>query len=153
MRRALQAGGGEARYIDDRSGAMTEGRPQIRLRLPAIPESLALIRPVIATMVAAQALTPRRQEQVLRAVAIAAADAVRHAHRDAPAPREIVVEARVRARKLVITVIEDGPGIAPLLGSGDVPGALALIGAFADRLELGPGDAGGSSTRMSFCLA
>ena len=97
MRRALQTGGGEARYIDDSSGAMTEGRPQIRLTLPAIPESLGLIRPVIATMVAAQALTPRRQEQVLRAVALAAANAVRHTHRDAPPPREIVVEARVRA--------------------------------------------------------
>jgi anti-sigma regulatory factor (Ser/Thr protein kinase) len=132
---------------------MTDGPPQIRLRLPAIAESLGLIRPVIATLVAAQGLTPRRQEQVLVAVTTAAADAVRHADRDGPPPRELVVEARVRAGKLVVTVIEDGPGIAPLLGSGDVAGGLALVAAFADRLELGPGDAGGSLTRMSFCLA
>lgn len=142
-----------ARYIGDGSGAMTQNGPQIRLRLPAIPDSLRLIRPVIATMVAAQALTPRRQEQVLFAVATAAADAIRHAQRDGPPSREIVIEAFVRAGKLVISVIEDGPGIAPLLGSGDVPGSLAVIGAFADRLELGSGDGGGSSTRMSFCLA
>jgi anti-sigma regulatory factor (Ser/Thr protein kinase) len=131
---------------------MTERPPQIRLGLPAIPESLPLIRQVIATLVAAQRLTPRRQEQVLVAVATAAADAVRNAYRDAPPPREIVIEGRVRAGKLVITVIEDGPRITPLLGTGEVPGGLTLIGAVADRLELGPGISGGSSTRMSFSL-
>lgn len=132
---------------------MIEETPQIRLTLPAIRESLPLIRQVIATLVAAQALTPSRQEQVLIAVATAAADAVRYAYRHTPPPGEIVIEGRVRAGTLVITVIEDGPGIAPLLGTGDVPGGLALIGACADRLELGPGTAGGSSTRMSFALA
>jgi hypothetical protein len=132
---------------------MIEGPPQIRLRLPAIIDSLPLIRQVIATLVAAQALAPQRQEQVMIAVVTAAADAVRHSRRDAPPPGEVVIEARVRARRLVITVTEDGPGIAPLLSTGDVPGALVLIGAFADRLELGPGAAGGSSTRMSFWLA
>jgi anti-sigma regulatory factor (Ser/Thr protein kinase) len=132
---------------------MTEGPPQIRLSLPAIPESLPLIRQVIATLVAAQALPAHRQEQVLIAVATAAADAVRHAYQSAPPLREIVIEGRVGGGKLVITVIENGPGIAPLLGTGDAPGGLALIGAFADRLELGPGTAGGSSTRMSFSLA
>jgi anti-sigma regulatory factor (Ser/Thr protein kinase) len=132
---------------------MTERPPQIRLTLPAIGESLPLIRQVIATLVAAQAIPPQRQEQVMLAVATAAGDAVRHACRDAPAPGEIFIEGRVRGRKLVITVIEDGPGITPLLGSGDMPGGLALIGACADRLELGCGAGGGSSTRMSFCLA
>lgn len=131
---------------------MTEQPPQIRLSLPAIRESLPLIRQVIATLVASQALAPGRQEQVMAAVGTAATDAVRHAHRDGSPPREIVVEGRVRAGKLVITVIADGPGSAPLLGTGDVPGGLALIGAFADRVELGPGAAGGSTTRMSFCL-
>ena len=130
---------------------MTEP-PQIRLSLPAIRESLPLIRQLIATLVATQALTPRRQEQVLTAVATAAAEAVRHAYGDAPPTRAIVIEGRVRGGTLVITVIADGPGIAPLLGAGDMLGGLALIGAFADRLELGPGAAGGSSTRMSFCL-
>jgi len=132
---------------------MTERPPQIRLRLPAISESLPLIRQVIATLVAAQALAPQRQEQVMLAVATASAGAVRHAFRHAPPPGEIVIEAGVRGGKLVITVIEDGPGITPLLGTGDVPGGLALIGACADRLEFGPGASGGSSTRMSFCLA
>jgi anti-sigma regulatory factor (Ser/Thr protein kinase) len=132
---------------------MTEGSPQIRLSLPAIRASLPLIRQVVATLVAANALPPRRQEQVLTAVATAAADAVRHAHRDTPPPGEIVIEGRVRAGKLVVTVIEDGPRVAPLLGAGGVPGGLALIGAFADRLEIGPGRAGGSATRMSFRLA
>jgi anti-sigma regulatory factor (Ser/Thr protein kinase) len=131
---------------------MTERPPQIRLMLPAIPESLPLIRQVIATLVAAQAMTARRQEQVLAAVATAAADAVRHAYLDGPPPPELVIEGRVRGGRLVVTVIEDGPGIALLLGTGDVLGGLALIGAVADRLELGPGTAGGSSTRMSFSL-
>ncbi len=132
---------------------MIDDTPQIRLSLPAIPESLPLIRQVIATLVAAQALPPRRQEQVLAAVATAAADAVRHAYRDAPPPGEVVIEGSVGAGRLVIMVSGDGPGIAPRLGTGDVPGGLALLAAFADRLELGPGTAGGSSTRMSFRLA
>jgi anti-sigma regulatory factor (Ser/Thr protein kinase) len=131
---------------------MTEVPPQIRLSLPAISASLPLIRQVIATMVAAQTLAPRRQEQVLIAVASAAADAVRHAHRDAPPAGEIVIEGRVRGGKLVITVSQDGPGAAPLLGSVDVLGDLAVIGACCDRLELGADAEGGSSTRMSFSL-
>jgi anti-sigma regulatory factor (Ser/Thr protein kinase) len=143
----------DSRYIDDGSVRVSEGPPQIRLSLPAIRESLPLIRQVIATLVGAQALTAQRQEQVMIAVATAATDAVRHASRDGPPAREIAVEGRVRAGKLIITVIEEGPGIAPLLGSGDVPGGLALIARFADRLELGHGTAGGSTTRMSFCLA
>jgi anti-sigma regulatory factor (Ser/Thr protein kinase) len=134
---------------------MTDERrpPEIRLCLPATPASLPLIRHVVATLVGAQAWPPRRQEQVLLAVAAASADAVRHADRDGPLPAEIVIEGRVRIGRLVITVIEDGPGIAPLVGSGDVSGGLALIGAFADRVEMGPGRAGGASTRMSFCLS
>jgi anti-sigma regulatory factor (Ser/Thr protein kinase) len=129
-----------------------ESLPEIRLCLPATRASLPLIRHVIATLVGAQALPPRRQEQVLLAVAAASADAVRHAVRDGPPPREIVIEGRVRAGRLIITVIEDGPGIAPLVGTGDVHGGLALIGAVADRVEMGAGSGGGATTRMSFCL-
>jgi hypothetical protein len=126
--------------------------PVIRLCLPAVRESLPLIRHVIATLVTAQALPPRRQEQVLLAVATAAAGAVRPAAGDVTPPREIVIEGRVRDERLVITVIEDGPGTAPLLGSGAFTESLGLIGAVADRLELGPGSDGGASTRMSFSL-
>jgi len=129
-----------------------EPPPRVRLCLPAIRESLPLIRHVIATLVETQALPPRRQEQVLIAVGTAAAGAVRHAHQRGPPPREVVIEGHVDPGRLVITVIEEGPGSVALLGSGDVPGGLALIGAFADRLELGPGSEGGLSTRMSFCL-
>jgi hypothetical protein len=132
---------------------MTGDPPQIRLSLPAIDDSLPLIRRVIATLVAAQTLAPRRQEEVLIAVATAAADAVRDAHRDAPLTSDVVIEGRVRGGKLVITVSQDGPGAAPLLGSVDVLGGLAVIGACCDRLELGAGAEGGSSTRMSFTLA
>ena len=128
-------------------------QPLIRLSLPAVRESLPLIRHVVATLVEAQALPARRQEQVLLAVATAAADAVRHASRNSPPPGQLVIEGRVRGRKLVITVIEDGPGTAPLVGSGDVLGGLALIGAVADRLELGAAGDGGAATRMSFCLS
>jgi hypothetical protein len=123
--------------------------PQVRLCLPAAPESLPLIRRVIATLIGAQALPPRRQEQVLLAVGAAAADAVRHS----PSPRQVVIEGQVREGRLVITVIEGGPGTSVLMGTGDVLAGLGLIGALADRLELGAGSDGGSATRMSFCLS
>jgi Histidine kinase-like ATPase domain len=126
--------------------------PRLRLCLPAVAESLDLIRHIVATLVHAQPLAPRRQEDVLVALGAAAADAVRHAVREGPPPPQIVIEGRVGAGALVITIIEEGPGITPLLGSGDVPGSLAVVGAVADRLEFGPGAAGGASTRMSFCL-
>jgi hypothetical protein len=127
--------------------------PKVRMCLPAAHESLPLIRKVIATLIGAQALTPRRQEQVLLAVGAAAADAVRHMARDGRSPREVVIEGRVGEGRLVITVIEDGPGIALLAGTDDVLGALALIGAFADRVDLGAGSDGGASTQMSFSLS
>jgi anti-sigma regulatory factor (Ser/Thr protein kinase) len=127
--------------------------PDVRLALPAVRASLPLIRHVVATLVEAQPLGPRRQEEVLLALSAAAADAIRHALRDGPPPPQIVIEARVRGGRLVISIIEDGPGVAPLIGTGDVPGSLALIGAVADRLELGRTTAGGASTRMSFFLS
>jgi hypothetical protein len=128
------------------------GEPQLRLCLPAVPESLPLIRHVVATLVQAQPLAPRRQQDVLSALATAAADAVGHAAHDRAAPSELVVEGRANARRLVITIIEEGPGIALLIGRGGVPGSLARIGAVADRVELGRADCGGASTRMSFRL-
>jgi anti-sigma regulatory factor (Ser/Thr protein kinase) len=127
--------------------------PHVRLSLPAVRESLPLIRHVVATLVEAQPLGPRRQEEILLALGAAAADAVRHAVRDGPPAEQIVIEGRVRPGKLVLTVIEEGPGSTPLVGTGDVPGSLALIGAVADRLELGSVTAGGAATRMSFCLS
>jgi hypothetical protein len=133
---------------------MTRGEPLpvVRICLPAVPESLPLIRHVVATLIQAQPLTPRRQEDVLGALAAAATDAIGHSRRDRPAPPELVIEGRVYARRLVLTVIEEGPGMTPLIGAGDVPSCLALIGAVADRLELGRGAAGGAATRMSFYL-
>jgi anti-sigma regulatory factor (Ser/Thr protein kinase) len=128
---------------------VTSDPPLIHLRLPAVRESLPLIRHVIATLVAAQALPSRRQEQVLLAVATAAADAVRHAARDLPPPGEIEIEGRVGGGRLVITVTED---FAPLIGTGDICAGLALIGAVADRIELGASSDGGAATRMSFSL-
>lgn len=129
-----------------------DSAPRVRLVLPAVRESLPLIHRVLATLVAAQPLGPRRQEQVLMALRAAVADAVRHADRDGQHPREVIVEGGVRGALLVITVIEDGPGIVPQLGSGDVPSGLALIGAVADRLELGGARSGRAATRMSFAL-
>jgi hypothetical protein len=128
------------------------GDPQLRLCLPAVPESLPLIRHVVATLVHAQPLAPRRQQAVMAALATAVADAIGHAVPDRAAPSELVIEGRANARRLVITIIEEGAGIAPLIGEGGVPWSLARIGAVADRLELGRADGGGASTRMSFRL-
>jgi anti-sigma regulatory factor (Ser/Thr protein kinase) len=125
---------------------MSEPPPRLLLSLPAVRESLPLIRHVVATLVETQPLSARRQEDVLLALTIAVADAVRHAQ---PAGTQLVIEAHVRARRLVITVTEKGPGVAPLVGAGEVPGSLAVMGSIADRLELGPANA----TRMSFCLS
>jgi hypothetical protein len=127
--------------------------PQVRLCLPATSASLPLIRRVIATLIGAQALPPRRQEQVLLAVGAAAADAVRNALRDGPPTQQVVIEGRVGDGRLVITVIEDGPGVVLLVGSDDISAGIGLIGAFADRVELGTGSDGGSATRMSFSLS
>jgi hypothetical protein len=124
----------------------------VRLALPAVRESLPLIRQVVATLVAAQPLRPDRQEDVLMALGAAVTDAIRHAVRDGPSAPQLVIDGCVRAGKLVITVTEDGPGIAPLVGAGEVPGSIAVIGAAADRLELGCAAAGGAAMRMSFFL-
>jgi Histidine kinase-like ATPase domain len=126
--------------------------PHLRLCLPAVRESLPLIRQVVATLVEAQPLPARRQEDVLLALTVAAADAVRHTQHDGSPTAQIVIEGRVRPGRLVITVIEDGPGMTSFVGAGYVLGSLAVMGAIADRLELGAARAGGAATRMSFCL-
>jgi len=151
MANRLQTARRHPGYIADHRGHVS-GSPQLRLCLPAVPESLPVIRHVVATLVQAQPLAPRRQQAVLAALATAAADAIRHAVGDRAAPSELVIEGQANSRRLVFTIIEEGAGIAPLIGDGGVPGSLARIGAVADRLELGRADGGGASTRMSFRL-
>ena len=127
---------------------MSAEPPQLRLCLPALRESLPLIRRIVATLVEAQPLPAHRQEEVLLALSVAAGDAVRHAPHDGPPAAQIVIEGQVSSGRLVITVTDDGPGIAPFLGADNVAGGVALMGTIADRLELGPG----AATRMSFWL-
>jgi anti-sigma regulatory factor (Ser/Thr protein kinase) len=86
----------------------------LRLRLPAIPASLAIIRARLRTWLPAAHVTPSAAADVLLAVGEAASNAVEHAVRGADGDVELEVTARATTTGLALTVKDNGRWHAPL---------------------------------------
>jgi anti-sigma regulatory factor (Ser/Thr protein kinase) len=86
----------------------------LRLRLPAIPASLAIIRARLRTWLPAAHVTPSAAADVLLAVGEAASNAVEHAVRGANGDVELEVTARATTTGLALTVKDNGRWHAPL---------------------------------------
>jgi len=121
----------------------------VRLSLPARPDSVAVIRHVLGAFAEALQLPPDLVEDIRLAVTEACTNVVRHAYDGDPAGSIDVVVRPGRGR-LEIVIADRGRGMAP---SPDLDGpglGLPLIAALADSVELQPVPARGSRLRMSF---
>lgn len=121
----------------------------VRLSLPAQPDSLAVIRHVLGAFGEALRLPPNLVEDIRLAVTEACTNVVRHAYDgDSAGPIDIVM--RPSHERLEITVSDRGRGMAPSPHL-DGPGlGLPLIAALADDVELQQPSVRGSRLRMSF---
>jgi anti-sigma regulatory factor (Ser/Thr protein kinase) len=128
------------------------GPPDVRLTLPAVRESVPLARHVLAGLIAAQPLSPRRQEQALLALSEAATHAVLHACPDQDGPGQLVVEGRAYADRLVLIVSGAGRGTGPHPGAPAVGTGLSVIAEIADQMGVVEARGGGTEVRMAFAL-
>lgn len=88
-------------------------------------------------------------EAVEIAVGEAFGNAVLHAYRGRP-PGTITIDARVEGDELAVDVADDGIGMAPNPDSKGLGFGLALIGRYADRVEIASVPGGGTEVRMRF---
>ena len=95
-------------------GADVVGPAPLRIRLPAIPASLAVIRARLRTWLPTAQVTPSAAAEVLLAVGEAASNAVEHAVRGADGDVELEVTARATTTGLALTVKDNGRWHAPL---------------------------------------
>jgi anti-sigma regulatory factor (Ser/Thr protein kinase) len=96
------------------SGADVVGPAPLRIRLPAIPASLAVIRARLRTWLPTAQVTPSAAAEVLVAVGEAVSNAVEHAVRGTACDVEVEVTARATTTGLALTVEDNGRWQAPL---------------------------------------
>jgi anti-sigma regulatory factor (Ser/Thr protein kinase) len=94
-------------------GADSGGPDPLRIRLPAIPASLAVIRARLRTWLPTAQVTPSAAADVLLAVGEAASNAVEHAVRGIAGDVELEVTARATTTGLALTVKDNGRWHAP----------------------------------------
>lgn len=136
--RGIAAGHPEVLVTND-PGADT-GRPDpLRLRLPAIPASLAVIRARLRGWLPTARVHPPAADEVLLAVGEAAANAVEHARRGTTRDVEVEVTARATDTGLALTVKDDGRWQAPSRGApGERGHGRSLMSAFVDTVTITP---------------
>jgi serine/threonine-protein kinase RsbW len=121
----------------------------VRLTLPARPDSLGVIRHMLGAFAEALELPADLVEDIRLAVTEACTNVVRHAYDDdVTGPIDVVM--RPSQGRLEVIVTDGGRGMAP---SPDLDGpglGLPLIAALADHVELQQAPSRGSRLRMSF---
>lgn len=133
-------------------GTLGGGLAPIILRLPAQPDSLAIVRQAITGVAEVLGITDDRLDDLKVAVTEACTNVVLHAYEG----REGFMEVRAQQQDgtLVVTVRDEGSGIVPRaektgpgLGLG-----LQMIAALADDVRIAADDGGGTLVRMAFAL-
>lgn len=120
----------------------------VRLSLPARPDSLGVIRHVLGAFAEALRLPPDLVEDIRLAVTEACTNVVRHAYDGEDGPIDVIV--RPSRDRLEIVIADRGRGMT---ASPDVDGpglGLQLIAALADAVELQEAPVTGSRLRMAF---
>jgi len=111
----------------------------LRIQLPAIPASLAVIRAGLRSWLPTAAVSAAAAGEILLAVGEAASNAVEHAVRGATRDVELEVTARTTATGLALTVKDNGRWLLP---ASNVPGQRGhgsrLMRALVDTVTITP---------------
>jgi|tagenome__1003787_1003787.scaffolds.fasta_scaffold19914924_1 serine/threonine-protein kinase RsbW len=126
---------------------------ELRVHTTATAEEVAGIRRAVLASAEAYGAGPALRTDIALAVSEACANVVMHAYLDAPAPGPLVVEAQRADGRFVVTVSDEGSGIAPRSHSPGLGLGLALIGRLTQRLEITNQDPVGARVTMTFAAA
>jgi serine/threonine-protein kinase RsbW len=132
-----------------RSGQPRVAMSDVRLTLPAQPDSIPVIRHVLGAFAEALRLPPDMVEDMRLAVTEACTNVVRHAYDDDEAG-SIDVVMQPSPERLQVIVSDRGRGMGPSPDVGGPGLGLPLIAALSDSLELEAAPMGGNRLRMSF---
>lgn len=125
------------------------GASDVRLTLPARPESVAVVRHVLGAFAEALQLPDPVIEDMRLAVTEACTNVIRHAYGDGEhGPVEILIHPAGEALQVIVS--DQGRGLGPSTDSSGPGLGLPLIAALADSLEIEQAPDHGSRLLMSF---
>jgi len=127
-----------------------ETRPTVRLQLDSRPESLTVVRSMLAGFGEALGFDPELLDDLKTAVSEACNNVVLHAYDDVVGP--LTVGLDIGGQGLEVTVRDRGSGIRYVASSAEdrMGVGLAVISALADRAEFLSTPGGGTEVRMAF---
>jgi anti-sigma regulatory factor (Ser/Thr protein kinase) len=105
----------------------------------------------VRAFLSARGADPRVLADVMLAVSEVVTNCVVHAYRNA-AGGEVAMEAHHRGDTLVLSVVDNGGGMAPRTDSPGLGLGLPLVGRVAERVDIIAPAGGGTQVRMSFAL-
>ena len=128
---------------------------EVRLRIPAKPEYIALCRLALTGIARLRPLGDETLADLKLALTEACSNSVRHAYGTADGSVDIRYE--LHADRLVIEVADDGAGFDPAAAAVESPDdelaegglGIAIIRSIADDVEIGAGE-GGRGSRLRF---
>ena len=119
--------------------------------IPADPGAPRAARNAVKDFLNGLGADPGALSDVLLAVSEVVTNCVVHAYRDHPGGT-VDIEARRNGDKLVLSVADDGSGMAPRHDSPGLGLGLPLVGRVAERVDITAQDGGGTRVSMSFDL-
>ena len=130
--------------------AMTEDSPVVRLALDSRPETLTLVRGVLAGVAELIGLDPELLDDLKTAVSEACNNVVMHAYDGEAGP--LSVRIYIEPAAIEVVVEDQGSGLPPLAPADEtIRGVgLSVIRALAEHAEFRAMPAGGTEVRMSF---
>ena len=128
---------------------MNDLSANVTLELESWPQSVTLVRGMIAGVAEELRFEAELQDDLKTAVSEACNNVVMHAYDGVAGP--LLVQLAVSAQAVEVTVRDEGPGIRQLSSSEDRMGVgLAVISALSERAEFLAVPDGGTEVRMSF---
>jgi serine/threonine-protein kinase RsbW len=121
----------------------------LRRSIPADPSAPSAARKAIKDFLRAHGADPRALSDVLLAVSEVVTNCVVHAYRGQPGGK-VALEARRNGDRLLLSVADEGAGMAPRYDSPGLGLGLPLVGRVAERVDI-TAQAGGG-TRVSMCF-
>ena len=130
--------------------ALNDDAPAVRLELDSRPETLTLVRGVLAGVAELIGLDPELLDDLKTAVSEACNNVVMHAYEGETGP--LIVRMYIEPEAIEVVVLDRGSGLPPLAPADEtIRGVgLSVIRALAEQAEFRGSPEGGTEVRMSF---
>jgi anti-sigma regulatory factor (Ser/Thr protein kinase) len=130
---------------------LSEHAASLHRSIPADPGAPGVARKAVKDFLRAHGADPGALADVLLAVSEVVTNCVVHAYREQPGGR-VDLEARRTGDRLLLSVADQGTGMAPRHDSPGLGLGLPLVGRVAQRVDISAQDGGGTLVRMAFDL-